>query len=117
MASRALKQCRYPGCPELTRDGYCPRHKRQARKASAEWHSWYSKPIWTQRLRPGQLMREPWCRECARSGVRTRATVADHVVPFRGSWALFTDEGNLQSLCKPCHDRKTMREQGERPGF
>ena len=117
MATKALKPCRHPGCPELTRDGWCPRHKPPARRSSAEYHGWYSSPVWTRRLRPGQLLREPWCRECARAGVRTRATVVDHVVPFRGSWALFSDPENLQSLCKTCHDRKTMLEQGMRPGF
>lgn len=27
MAKRSLKPCRHPGCPELTRDGWCPKHR------------------------------------------------------------------------------------------
>lgn len=115
MALKPLRPCRHPGCSALTREGYCPKHKpaKAPRRASAEYHGWYSLPIWTDDLRPAQLLREPFCRECAARGVRTRATVVDHIVPHRGEWAMFTDRGNLQSLCKICHDRKTAREQAE----
>ena len=27
MALKPLRPCRHPGCPALTRDGYCPKHK------------------------------------------------------------------------------------------
>lgn len=113
MASKALRPCRHLGCPELTRDGWCERHRRNPapRRVSAAWHSWYSLPVWTDRLRPAQLLREPFCRACAAQGVRTRATVVDHIRPFRGDWALFTDPENHQSLCKYHHDQKTAREQ------
>lgn len=115
MAMKPLRPCRHPGCPELTREGYCPQHKpkRAERRVSAQWHGWYSLPIWTDDLRPTQLLAEPWCRECARHGRRTRATVVDHITPHRGDWARFIDRGNLQSLCKSCHDRKTAREMAE----
>ena len=59
---------------------------------------------------PNQLLREPWCRECARRGIHTRATVVDHIQPHRGNWTRFIDRDNLQSLCKSCHDRKTALE-------
>lgn len=115
MAQKPLRPCRHPGCPELTRESYCPRHKpkRAARRKSAEYHSWYSLPIWTDDLRPAQLLREPFCRACAHRGVRTRATVVDHVQPHRGDWGLFIDPANHQSLCKHCHDAKTAREMAE----
>ena len=112
MALKPLRPCRHPGCPVLTRDGWCDRHRPQhRRKSSAAYHAWYNLPIWTDRLRPAQLIKEPWCRECAAAGIRTRATVVDHIQPHRGAWDLFTDEANLQSLCKYHHDQKTMREQ------
>ena len=83
------------------------------RKASARWHDLYNLPLWKEELRPGQLLREPFCRSCAQKGIRTRATVVDHIKPHRGDWTLFCDPHNLQSLCKGCHDRKTAREQWE----
>ena len=115
MALKPLRPCRHPGCSALTREGYCPKHKPQKtpRRASAEYHGWYSLPIWTDGLRPAQLLREPFCRACAARGVRTRATVVDHIEPHQGDWSRFIDRGNLQSLCKTCHDRKTAKEQAE----
>lgn len=115
MAMKPLRPCRHPGCSALTREGYCPKHKPKpaARRESAEYHAWYSLSVWTDDLRPTQLLREPWCGECAKRGIRTRATVVDHVVPHRGDWARFIDRANLQSLCKHHHDQKTARELAE----
>lgn len=117
MARKALKPCRHAGCPELTRDGWCDKHRpaprRSQRQASAEYHNWYGKSIWVDDLRPAQLMREPFCRACAAKGWRTKAMVVDHIIPFRGDWALFVSPSNHQSLCKYHHDRKTAREQAQ----
>ena len=114
MARKPAKPCRHPGCCALTREGWCERHKpKQQRRVSAAWHGWYSLPVWTKRLRPEQLLREPFCRACAEQGIRTTATVVDHIRPFRGDWALFVDAANHQSLCKYHHDQKTAREQAE----
>ena len=111
MALRPLRPCRHAGCPELTRDGWCEKHRPQhKRRVSAEYHSWYALPIW-QKLRGEQLLREPFCRECARKNIRTPATTVDHIQPHRGEWSRFTDRMNLQSLCKYHHDQKTQQEQ------
>lgn len=114
MAQLPLRPCRHAGCPVLTRDGWCDRHRpKHKRRASVEWHAWYNLPIWRDRLRPAQLLREPFCRECSKAGRRVRASVVDHITPHRGDWSLFTDESNLQSLCKYHHDQKTAREQAQ----
>lgn len=115
MALKPLRPCRKPGCPNLTRDGWCPAHKpkRVSRGESQAWHWMYSTPTWTQDLRPGQILRESFCQECAKRGLRVRAEVVDHIKPHKGNWALFTDRENLQSLCKHHHDQKTMRELNE----
>ena len=114
MASKPLRPCNHPGCGVLTREGWCDKHKpRQQRKASAAYHGWYMLPIWTNRLRPAQLLREPFCRECARHGRRVRATDVDHIVDHKGDWSKFCDRSNLESLCHSCHSRKTAREMHE----
>ena len=114
MASKPLRPCLHPGCTALVRGGYCEQHQpKRVERRSAEsraWRRWYSLPVWTDDLRPNQLLHEPFCRECARRGLRVRATDVDHVVPFEGDWKLFTDPGNLQSLCHSCHGRKTAAE-------
>ncbi len=118
MPNKPLRPCLYPGCTELVNKGYCEKHQRPktAHKTICAWHSWYSRSIWTDKLRPGQLLREPFCCECARYGVRTPATDVDHVEPFRGDWNKFTDPDNLQSLCHSCHSRKTAKELWRPPG-
>ena len=80
-------------------------------------------------LKPLRPCRHPGCAALTREGYcpkhkpqkappgdprhRTRATVVDHIKPHRGSWPLFIDPANHQSLCKRCHDQKTAREQAE----
>lgn len=113
MANKPLRPCRYPGCSALTRAGWCAVHKstKSPRRESIAWHNWYSLSVWTDDLRPAQLFREPFCRECAKRGLRVWATDVDHVQDHKGNWEVFIDESNLESLCHSCHSRKTMREQ------
>ena len=56
------------------------------------------------------LLAHPLCVECESQGRITPATVVDHIVPHKGNLELFWDEGNLQTLCKQCHDSKTVKE-------
>lgn len=52
------------------------------------------------------------CDACRSAGLVVPATVVDHITPHRGDVRLFWDRENWQSLSKPCHDRKTAREDG-----
>ncbi len=52
---------------------------------------------------------------CGRFVVDTSQLVADHKIRHQGDHELFWDEGNLQTLCKHCHDSLKQRE--ERSGF
>jgi len=70
----------------------------------------YSSKTW-RTMREHQLQAAPLCAYCLSLGYVTAATVADHVRPHRGNLALFYDAGNLQSLCKPCHDSVKAREE------
>jgi len=67
----------------------------------AKWP--YGTKRW-QRLRLVHLAGEPFCRFCERVGAVTVATVVDHIVPVREAPERAFDQGNLQSLCRPCHD-------------
>ena len=112
MGSKPLRPCRHPGCCTLTADTYCPRHQPKRKGVrSAEAQSWrwmYKTDTWLKILRPAQLAKEPFCRECAKIGVRAYATDVDHIVDHKGDWSLFSDPSNLQSLCHSCHSRKTL---------
>lgn len=65
-----------------------------------------------QRVRLEHLKRSPLCVECHARGEVVAAAVVDHVIPHKGDQRLFWATGNWQSLCKPCHDLKTAREDG-----
>lgn len=113
MAMKPLRPCLHPGCGVLVSSGYCaahqPRSKDQRSAEAQAWRWMYGTDVW-KRLREDQLLQEPFCRECARRGVRRYATDVDHIRDHKGDWALFTDRSNLQSLCHSCHSRKTMAE-------
>ena len=117
-AALPFKPCRHPSCPNLVRGGgYCRLHQKAhtaPRGESENRHSLYSGAEW-KKLRAYQLMREPYCRECARHGITKRAEDVDHIIPHRGDLRLFRDTENLQSLCHSCHSRKTIAEQRTLP--
>ena len=105
--------CRHPGCSELVEPGelYCKKHRTQHieeinRPSAAKRgysRAWY-------KFSKQYLKAHPLCVRCLAKGIYTKATVLDHIKPFRGDMELFWDLNNLQPLCKPCHDRKTFTE-------
>ena len=60
-----------------------------------------------QALRADFLRRNPLCKTCEAKGRVKPANEVDHIKPRAqgGSDA----DANLQSLCKPCHSRKTAQ--------
>lgn len=66
--------------------------------ATARWHT----------MRLVVLNDEPLCRLCMADGTITPATVVDHVRRHNNDASMFFCYTNLQALCKPCHDVKTM---------
>ena len=87
MALKPLRPCRHPGCCVLVSDGYCDAHRPRGDRRSEEAQSWrwmYRTDKWLRELRPEQLLREPFCRECSKRGIRTRATDVDHIVDHKG---------------------------------
>ena len=65
-------------------------------------HPLYRTARW-QKLRAVQLAAYPLCVMCRQMGRINPATVADHVEPHKGDVEKFWT-GDLQSLCKHCHD-------------
>ena len=61
-----------------------------------------------QRIRAQVLAEEPFCRHCLPKGQRVRSEEVDHVVPL--SQGGENHRSNLQALCKPCHEAKTIAE-------
>ena len=98
MPSKPKKPCMFPGCPNLTTEKYCDKHKVSERASASE--RGYGR-TW-QKARTIFLKKHPVCVVCGKM-----ATVVDHIIPHRGDDKLFWDESNWQPLCKACHDKKT----------
>ena len=57
----------------------------------------------------------PLCALCMVNGAVTPARELDHILPCGDNAALFWDSGNLQALCRECHETKTARENAGAP--
>ena len=66
-------------------------------------HKLYFTNTW-RKLRAKKLSEKPLCKSCNHP-----ANEVDHIIDHKGDRDIFYDYSNLQSLCKPCHSRKTMR--------
>jgi len=117
MPRKPKKPCAYPGCPELVEPGqsYCEKHRKLKQRQVDKKRGTSAERGYNARWRKARKMflkRNPLCEECKRNGKITPATVVDHIIPHKGDMNLFWDESNWQALCKTCHDRKTVIENG-----
>ena len=114
MPAHAKSPCSYPGCGVLVdRPGKCERHAKQVRKeADARRPTAHNRGYnhkW-RRVRVEALKRDGGlCQACLKAGRVTEATDVDHIVPTAAGGAFYALE-NLQSLCRPCHQAKTVSE-------
>ena len=114
MPYRPKKPCAYQGCPELTSERYCQKHKvmensrynTHCRDMDAQ--RFYCSKEWRQK-RLEFLTQNPLCQECRRRGRLVKAVAVDHIVPIKQGGALL-DDGNLQALCVSCHSAKSIME-------
>lgn len=83
------------------------------RYAHKPWRAWYSLKAWQTR-RAHQLAKQPLCERHLAQGMVVAATVANHKTPHRGDWNLFIT-GELESVCKPCHDGPVQSEERGTP--
>lgn len=120
MPQKPKRLCNKGGCFQLALNGekYCEAHlqlhKEKAKshdkeRGSAHQRGYDSK--W-RKARIGFLTKNPFCIFCREKGIIKPATVVDHIIPHKGDKKLFWDKTNWQPLCKQCHDRKTVKEDG-----
>ena len=65
------------------------------------------------RVRAWFIRLHPLCAHCLTKGRVTPVADVDHIVPIAQGGARL-DADNLQSLCRPCHRRKTEQDKGKR---
>lgn len=64
------------------------------------------------KLRHSYASEHPLCEHCQRQGLTVPVHEVDHILPFNGPGdPLRLDRSNLQSLCRPCHAKKTAQDQ------
>ena len=112
MAKRAQRPCAYTGCPNLTRERWCKDHQgerwayTQRRKGTSTQRGYGA--TW-QKLRKLVIARDSGlCQPCMKQGKVTPFNAVDHIRPKEQGGT--DDMGNLQCICKACHDAKTARE-------
>lgn len=105
------RPCSRAGCRRLVMGGgRCQEHRRASAAARGYSKSWaiYAKG-WLQRFplcgmrQDGQRHREH--SYCVRRGLRTLATVVDHILAIAAGGSVL-DPDNHQSLCASCNSRK-----------
>ena len=93
---------------ELKRDRGVGGVRRGYRSSKAQKNYGYR---W-RKARKSWLVRNPLCVKCKEEGKVVQAEVVDHIIPHKGNIRLFWDKSNWQSLCTPCHNEKTAKEDG-----
>ena len=103
-----LHLCAVPGCPALTHAARCATHAQQAEQARPNWtvRRWYRTARW--RALRARVLRDA-CYSCAACGQVVTALDVDHKIRHDGDAGRFWDRGNLQALCRTCHQAKTQR--------
>ncbi len=118
MPYRPNTPCRHPGCAALVPYGqkYCEKYKalHPEKVLSAAKHGYGRK--WQKASRE-YLQVHPLCVLCMKKQPSryVKATVVDHITPYRGDPKLFWDRRNWRSLCKQCHDRNSPKSVGRVP--
>lgn len=83
--------------PRIRRDVDAHGHS----KTAEAWRRWYKVAAWAE-IRRAVFLRDGY--RCQMCGLVTPRPIADHIKPHRGDRRRFFDLGNVQTLCKPCHD-------------
>ena len=108
------KPCRHPGCPELTNETFCEKHKKESNKIYNQYkrdelsRTFYRTPRWIE-TRKRKLQISPFCEECYKRGTVVTGKIVDHIIPIKDGGEPY-DMNNLQTLCWSCHSRKSVIE-------
>lgn len=119
MALRPYKPCLKHGCVNLTREKYCDDHKqievdkrnayderRGNRHKRGYGYRWSKYSKWYRQ-------QNPLCVKCLAEGKLSSSEHVDHIIAVSGpDDPLFYASSNHQALCKSCHSRKTVKEDG-----
>ena len=108
-----------PCKPPSVGDRRSPAHRKaladQRSEAAQAYRRLYHTAAWL-RLRRVQLAAYPLCKRCAQLGETVAASVVHHVQAHKGDWSAFVN-GELESLCRACHDSSAQSEERKGHGI
>jgi 5-methylcytosine-specific restriction protein A len=85
--------------------GPTTRHQRYDRDSrDGDLKFFYNSGAW-RKARALKLGDDPLCERCAEAGRLTAASHVHHRIEVRDDRSLALEQGNLESLCHPCHSR------------
>lgn len=107
----------HPGCGSLVNGPHskCPLHMAEQRKREDASRNKATKALYGSQWKKARaiyLWANSLCVMHLKQGETVAASVVDHIEPHKGDASIFWDRTNWQSLCKPCHDRKTAMHDG-----
>ncbi len=114
MPTKPKRPCSYAGCPELTHNRYCDKHKKDVDNS----YNKYQRDTMTKkrygrcwkRIRDRYIKANPLCEECKKAGRLTPAEEVHHILPL--SKGGDHSDSNLMSLCTSCHSSITAKDGG-----
>ena len=115
MPLKPMRACLYPGCKELTREGYCSTHAKDKRREGDRLrgtaqqrgytYRWQKYSVWFLKQPDNQICKLRFDARC-----KLRAECVDHIVPPSGpDDPLFWDPTNHQASCLICNSIKGQR--------
>lgn len=112
MPSLPRSRCNSLGCktPSVPHSRFCEQHAPVGKRKDSAHDAMYKGAAWAS-LRTSQISRQPLCQACLLEGRVASAAHVDHVFPWRTIGPQAFRVNLLQSLCGPCHSRKTGLEQ------
>ncbi|MDU4356990.1 MAG: HNH endonuclease signature motif containing protein [Phytobacter diazotrophicus] len=107
------RACRKRGCPDTTTDrsGYCDKHRNEGWEQHQQGRSRHQRGYGSKwEIRRARILSRDnhLCQSCLKEGRAVPAVTVDHIKPKAQGGT--DDDANLQSLCWPCHRRKTATE-------
>lgn len=113
------KNCAAPACSKASIYGkrYCTIHTKVKDRADYERYRQndegqkvYKTKGWAI-TRKYHLATNPFCVDCLARGIQTAHDLhVDHVIPLKNYQGDPLDPSNLQTLCRSCHTRKSLKE-------
>lgn len=84
------------------------------RKTNKSWspNGFYHTPEW-RKFRNNWIQNNLLCVHCLEKGLIVEGDVVDHPIPIEDGGAKLS-ESNAQTLCHPCHNRKSINDRNKR---